>query len=105
MTRVGTLVRRHFEPLLLAAQVLVDLAVILLACFLGFHLGEELAGGYGARKPPPEVFLQLSALIAVVCLLSFRAFGMYRPVPMWTQQTGARGRRWQRYRRSVCRVL
>ena len=41
MTYAGTFIRRHFEPLVLSAQVLVDLVVVLLACWLGYLLREH----------------------------------------------------------------
>ena len=38
MTRVGTLVRRNFEPLMLSVQVVVDLLVVIAACLAAFAL-------------------------------------------------------------------
>lgn len=83
MSSLGTLVRRNFEPLVLSVQVVVDLAVVLLACWLGYALGGPLAGLVGEGQFLPsqnELYLELSALIAAVCLVTFHAFGLYSPV-------------------------
>ncbi len=79
MTQLGTLLRRHFEPLLLSIQVVVDLAVVLFSCWLGFAVGEHLVGGSWTKAPPREVFVQLWSLTAAICLVAFHAFGMYSP--------------------------
>ncbi|MDP6408960.1 MAG: hypothetical protein QGI46_06260, partial [Planctomycetota bacterium] len=70
--------RRNFEPLVLSLQVFVDLAVLLLSCWLGYLVGLRI-GGTG-RAPDLHVYRQLWALISAVCLVSFHAFGMYSPV-------------------------
>ena len=70
--------RRHFEPLMLSAQVVIDLLVILIACLLGYQIGKQL-GSVGASLSW-EVYRELWALIAAVTLVSFHAFGMYSPV-------------------------
>jgi exopolysaccharide biosynthesis polyprenyl glycosylphosphotransferase len=75
---LGTFVRRHFEPLMLSAQVLVDLLVILLACWLGYHTGVRL-GGIAVRPEIATTYRELTALVAAVCLVSFHFFGMYNP--------------------------
>lgn len=83
MSRVGTLVRRNFEPLVLCVQVVVDLALVLAACWGGYALGERLAGTDGNAAFAPyehEMYLKLSALIAAVCLVTFHGFGLYSPV-------------------------
>ena len=80
MSQIGTFARRHFEPLMLAAQVLIDLVVVLFACFIGFELVEASVGGYGSKVPPQNVLYQLWALTAAVCLVTFHFFGMYSPV-------------------------
>src|SRR5205814_3265972 len=46
MTVYGTFLRRHFEPVMLSVQVVVDLGVLLFACWLGYLLGEH----FGDRK-------------------------------------------------------
>ncbi|QDU67371.1 sugar transferase [Engelhardtia mirabilis] len=74
----GHFVRRHFEPLMLAAQVLIDLGVVLLACLVGFLIGQR-SGGPGAGVPL-SVYIELWTLTAAVCLVCFHAFGMYSPV-------------------------
>lgn len=82
MSLGGTLLRRHFEPIILSAQVLVDLLVVLLACYLGYLLGEEVGGVQEAgpyREQAVGVYRELSALIAAVCLVCFHAFGLYSP--------------------------
>jgi len=79
MQSLGTFFRRNFAPLMLSGQVLVDLAVVLLACWLGFELGERMVGGY-EKEPPFSVYFQLCGLTAAVCQVSFHAFGMYSPV-------------------------
>ena len=79
MTTIGVFLRRNFAPLMLSAQVLVDLLVVLVACWFGFELGDRLVGGY-EKEPPFSVYFQLWALTSAVCLVSFHSFGMYSPV-------------------------
>ena len=43
MSLPGTFVRRHFEPLVLSVQVLLDLVIVLGACWLGYHTREYFA--------------------------------------------------------------
>jgi len=62
---------------MLSVQVLVDVAVVLFACWLGYRIG-TLVGGVGPETPV-ERYKQVSALIAAVCLLCFHAFRMYSP--------------------------
>ncbi|MCC6405716.1 MAG: sugar transferase [Planctomycetes bacterium] len=77
MSSVGTFTRRHFEPLMLSAQVLIDLAVILFACWLAYQTREYI----GWRSPTKlEGQWQLFYLSAAVCLVCFHAFGMYSPI-------------------------
>ncbi|HJP02529.1 MAG TPA: sugar transferase [Planctomycetota bacterium] len=78
MFRLGNFLRRNFEPLILSMQVFVDLAVLLVCCWLGYLMGLRI-GGTG-RSPDMHVYRQLWALISAVCLVSFHAFGMYSPV-------------------------
>ena len=68
MTFAGTFVRRNFEPLVLSVQVLVDLAVIWLACFVGWNLREALAGAPG---PDFEVYREVFLLTSAVTLVCF----------------------------------
>lgn len=75
---LGTFVRRHFQGLVLGVQVLVDLGVVLLACWTAFQIGRH-TGGPGSSLPI-EVYGQLWTLTALVCLACFAFFGMYRPV-------------------------
>lgn len=77
MSAVGTYLRRNFEPVILSVQVVVDLAVVLLACWLGYQIG-AVVGGVGPETPV-QLYQQLSALVAAVCLVCFHAFGMYSP--------------------------
>ncbi len=82
MTALGTFVRRNFEPVILSVQVLVDLAVLLLACWLGYQMGEKLGGLAPApslQAAQAQLYQELSALIAAVCLVTFHAFGLYSP--------------------------
>ncbi len=76
--RLGTFVRRHFEPLMLLGQVIVDLAVIFAACLVGYQLGRQMGGV--ALNLSWENYKELWALIAAVSLVAFHAFGMYSPV-------------------------
>ncbi len=81
MSFVGSVVRRHFEPVVLSAQVLLDLAVVLFCCWLGYQIGERLGGiTADAALDQRDLYRELSALIAAVCLVCFHAFGMYSPV-------------------------
>lgn len=78
MTRLGTFARRNFEPLVLSIQVVVDLAVVVLACLCAWWLRESVA--------PPDtqtglaVYREIFALTAAVCLVCFHWFGMYSPI-------------------------
>ncbi len=77
MSQVGTLARRHFEPLLLSAQVLIDLGVVIGACLLAYHARDYV----GWRSPIElETQWQLFYLTGAVCLVCFHAFGMYSPI-------------------------
>lgn len=83
MSVAGNVLRRHFEPVVLSAQVLLDLAVVLGCCWLGYQIGERLGGISADAAVVPyqrDLYRELSALIAAVCLVSFHAFGMYSPV-------------------------
>ncbi len=77
MSAAGTFVRRNFEPLVLSIQVLVDLAVIWLACWAGWKLREALAGQPG---PDFDHYREVFLLTAAVSLVSFHATGMYSPL-------------------------
>jgi exopolysaccharide biosynthesis polyprenyl glycosylphosphotransferase len=78
MSQLGTTLRRNFEPLVLSLQVLVDLGVVLAACVLGYLVGDRFQPGH--TSPPWQVYRELWALTAAVCLVCFHAFGMYSPV-------------------------
>jgi exopolysaccharide biosynthesis polyprenyl glycosylphosphotransferase len=78
MSVLGNFVRRNFEPLILSVQVFIDLAVLLLACRLAGWSGQLLSGS--EQTPSPDVYRQVWALVAAVCLVTFHAFGMYSPV-------------------------
>jgi len=73
----GTFLRKNFEPVVLSVQVLVDLVVLILACWIGYLVGERL-GGLGPEVRP-ELYQKLSALIAAVSLVTFHTFGLYKP--------------------------
>ena len=77
MTQAGTFVRRHFEPLLLSVQVLVDLGVVLLACLCGYLWGRLVQGP--EDLPPWQLYREFWALTAAVTLVCFHWFGMYSP--------------------------
>lgn len=74
---LGAFLRRNFEPLVLSAQVFIDLAVLLLACWLGYMIGVRIAGV--DRERDIVVYRQLWALLSAVSLVCFHAFGMYSP--------------------------
>lgn len=83
MSATGTFLRRNFEPVMLSVQVLVDLLVILFACFIGYQLGgvvKSLQPEEVLREYQEVMYQQISALIAAVCLVCFHAFGMYSPM-------------------------
>ena len=42
MSQAGDLLRRYFEPLLLSIQVVIDLAVVLCACVIAYHIRESV---------------------------------------------------------------
>ncbi len=70
--------RRHFGPILLTVQLLLDVVVIVAACVIGywFVLGLEST----SKMPSLEVYRELWGLSCAVCLGVFWAFGMYRPM-------------------------
>jgi len=74
----GTFVRRHFEPLMLSVQVLVDLLVVLLALLCGWWVREEIPWWESstALVQYREVFL----LTGAVCLVSFHGYNLYSPL-------------------------
>ena len=74
---IGSFLRRNFEPLILSAQVFVDLAVLLVSCWLGYLVGVRISG----VDPVRDIghYRQLWALLSAVSLVSFHAFGMYSP--------------------------
>lgn len=78
MTSLQTFFRRNFEPLVLSAQVFVDLGVLLLACWTAYMTGERLGGT--APGASLEAYQPLWALICAVLLVSFHTFGLYSPV-------------------------
>ncbi len=73
----GNFVRRHFEPLVLSVQVLIDLAVVLLACYLGWLLREKI----GFRRATELVaYREIFLLTGAVCLVSFHTCSLYSPL-------------------------
>lgn len=77
MTVAGTFVRRHFEPLVLSVQVLIDLAVVLLACWLGWQVRNGLVWKEG---PALGIYREVFLLTGAVTLVCFHAYGMYSPL-------------------------
>jgi exopolysaccharide biosynthesis polyprenyl glycosylphosphotransferase len=77
LSAAGTFVRRHFEPLILSTQVLVDLAVVLLACWIGYWARESIAWKEG---PPLAAYREVFLVTAAVTLVCFHSYGMYRPL-------------------------
>jgi exopolysaccharide biosynthesis polyprenyl glycosylphosphotransferase len=77
LTAGGNFLRRYFEPLLLSAQVVIDLLVVLAACWLGYKAREAI--GWQAKTPFP-VYRDIFLLTGAVCLVCFHAFGMYSPL-------------------------
>jgi len=86
MTRVGTLLRRHFEPLILSVQVVVDLLVVVAACVTAFAIRQSLLPESTSAGVPHDVSKELStyreifSITTAVCLLCFHRFGMYSPI-------------------------
>lgn len=89
MTAAGTFVRRHFEPLMLSIQVLVDLVVVVLACLSAWYLREWLvarevseavaaADGVTIYTPLSD-YREVFSITASVCLVCFHTFGLYSP--------------------------
>ena len=79
---LATLLQRHFQPVMMTLQVLVDLGVVLLSCALAYSFGVGLGSiqgnsiGLGAFG---GAYLTLALLTAAVCLVSFRICGLYSP--------------------------
>lgn len=78
MTRLGTVFRRNFEPLMLSVQVLVDLVVVVLACLAAWWIREGIA--LPGTATPLHVYREIFSLTAAVCLVGFHWFGMYSPI-------------------------
>ena len=78
MTQIGTFVRRNFEPLVLSVQVVLDLAVVVLACVTAWWLNEGLFEE--PRSTPLAHYREFFSMSAAVCLVCFHWFGMYSPV-------------------------
>ena len=77
VSQAGNFVRRHFEPLMLSIQVLVDLVVVFAALFCGWWLREEIQWKtVTSLVQYREVFL----LTGAVCLVSFHGFNLYSPL-------------------------
>jgi exopolysaccharide biosynthesis polyprenyl glycosylphosphotransferase len=82
MTALGTFVRRNFEPVVLSVQVLIDLAVLLLSCWIAYLMGVHLFGLDVSPEMLPsqkQLYRELSSLISAVCLVTFHAYGLYSP--------------------------
>ena len=77
MTIAGTFVRRHFEPLMLSVQVVIDLLVVWLACWMGWQLRESIAWSAG---PSFGVYREVFLLTSAVTLVCFHSYGMYSPL-------------------------
>jgi putative colanic acid biosynthesis UDP-glucose lipid carrier transferase len=83
MTRVGTLVRRNFEPMMLSVQVIVDLLVVVAACVSAFALHGALfplEKGVVDASYDIVTYREVFSITAAVCLLCFHWFGMYSPI-------------------------
>lgn len=78
MTRIGTYVRRNFEPLVLSVQVVVDLLVVGLACWTAWYVREGMTPESGAT--PLSTYREIFSITAAVCLVCFHWFGMYSPI-------------------------
>lgn len=77
MTVAGTFVRRHFEPLMLSIQVLIDLAVVWLACWVGWWVW---TGVVSTVSRPFEEYREVFLLTSAVTLVCFHSYGMYSPL-------------------------
>ncbi len=77
VTWLGTFVRRYFEPLVLTVQVLIDLLVVLFACWCGYQSREAFI-----ESPHTEfsTYVNVFLLTGAVCLVTFHAFGLYSPL-------------------------
>ena len=81
MTQVGTFVRRNFEPLILSIQVILDLAVVVLACVAAWWLRNVLPlAPVDDVSTKLETYREIFSITAAVCLISFHRFGMYSPI-------------------------
>ena len=75
MTLPGTLLRRHFAPLLITAQALVDVAVIILACYVAYLIGEALGT---ESMPRLGIYREVWFLIVGICLSHDQEIGRAR---------------------------
>ncbi len=77
MSFAGTFLRRNLEPLILSLQVMVDLGVVLLACWLGYTTREAI---YSDQPTQLAAYREIFLLSAAVSLVCFHAFRMYSPI-------------------------
>lgn len=77
MTQPGNFLRRHFEPLVLSTQVLVDLVVVVSACLFAWKVREIATPVENAS--PLAAYREVFALTAAVCLVCFHTNRMYSP--------------------------
>jgi exopolysaccharide biosynthesis polyprenyl glycosylphosphotransferase len=77
VTAAGTFVRRNFEPLVLSVQVLIDLGVVWLGCWVAHAFRESIVPSPG---PPFESYREVFLLTSAVTLVCFHSYGMYSPL-------------------------
>src|SRR5262245_8167008 len=76
-TPLGTFLRRHFERVLLASQLVVDAAAVFCACFAGFAIRQYFDGYPPWLRLPPAPYYSLFFWVTGVSLATFAATGMY----------------------------
>jgi exopolysaccharide biosynthesis polyprenyl glycosylphosphotransferase len=76
-TLLGTFVRRHFEPLVLSVQVVLDLAVVLFSCLCAVQTREAFVD---TPRLDAGSLWNVFLLTGAVCLVAFHAFGLYSPL-------------------------
>lgn len=76
-TPLGTLLRRHFERILLGSQLAVDAAAVFGACIVGFVVRQYVGNHTPWLRLPAAPYYALFFWVTGVSLVTFAAMGMY----------------------------
>ena len=80
---LSSLLHRHFQPILMAVQVMVDVVVVLFSCFLAYSFGLGVGSirgsgnGFAQLADFGGTYATLAGLTALVSIATFRFCGLY----------------------------